>query len=71
VLLDLEVRLNAHFFEEALHQLRVIDEVATEATGHGQVRLKPLGMPGFCQKASRFLGIVAIVFGALAELLDG
>jgi hypothetical protein len=71
MLLDLQLGLNADVFEEALHQLRVIDEIATEPTGDGTVCLKPLGVPGLRQQALGFFGIVAIEFGTLAKLLDG
>jgi len=47
VLLDLQLGPDADLFEEALHQLRVIDEVSSEAAGHRALRLKALREAGF------------------------
>ena len=69
VLLGLQLRLDADLFEIALHQLRVIDEVAGEPRRHPELRLKSLGIPRFGQQAPGLLGIVRIVPGALAELI--
>src|SRR5712692_7421105 len=47
VLLDLQLCLNADVFEEALYQLRVVEEVAPIARADRELRLKTLGEPGF------------------------
>src|SRR5207249_5981464 len=71
VLLELELCLNADVFEEALHQLGVVDEVATKASRDGKLGFKALGKPGFCQQASSFLRVVLVILRPGAELVDG
>ena len=50
MLLELQLRLDADLFEIALHQLRVIDEVAAEPRRHPELRLQSLGIPGFASR---------------------
>src|SRR5262249_17431823 len=49
VLLQLQLDLDAHVFEEALHELHRIHEVTPQARGRRELRFKALGIPGFCQ----------------------
>src|SRR5262245_1961776 len=71
ILLELQLGLNADLFEIAQHQLRRIDQVTAIATTDRELRLKTLGMPGFCQQPSGLLGIILIVLRPRAELVDG
>ena len=71
VLLQLQLDLDAHVFEEALHELHGIHQVTPQARSRRELRLKALGIPGFHQQAPGFLGIMLIIPGTRPELIDG
>jgi hypothetical protein len=71
ILLELHLGLDANILEKPLHQLHGIRQVGAVATGGINLCLQTLRETRFGQQTPGLLGIVLIILGPGAELIDG